>query len=89
MEYNKEILRKLNNIIIQHSNINFLINEDIRNKNLFSREINISPRELVLVFIDIQNEFNIIIPEVELINKKFNTFNDLVHIIERRVDDNG
>ncbi|TQQ84040.1 peptide maturation system acyl carrier-related protein [Peptacetobacter hominis] len=87
MKYNKDSLEKeLNFIMINRSNINFLENPNLKSQNFFSKEINLPPRELVLILIDIQNKLNVTIPEADIINKKFNTFNNILSILERSFD---
>lgn len=60
-----------------------LSNKDhaLRRKNFFSKDLGLEPRDLLYLFFDIEKEFDIKIPESDILGNKFCTFNDIVEII--------
>jgi peptide maturation system acyl carrier-related protein len=56
--------------------------EDLKEKSFFSEELFITPRDLVLVYYEIINYFNITNQEDILISKRFSTFNNVLNIVK-------
>lgn len=77
-----EIENKLSDIFYKVVDIDFKQNIHLREKILFSLDLMLDPRDLVIILINIQNTFEIKIPEKVLIDRKFSTFNSILRIIE-------
>ena len=73
-----EIENKLSDIFYKVVDIDFKKNEYLREKMLFSLDLNLEPRDLVTILINIQNTFGIKIPEKVLLDRKFSTFNNIL-----------
>lgn len=77
-----EIESKLSDIFYKVVDINFNKNSCLKEKLLFSLDLRLEPRDLVIILIDIQNTFGIKISEKVLLDRKFSTFNNILRIIE-------
>ena len=63
----EEISKKLNQILLKRTGIDFQKQEELQTEDFFGGKIKIPARELVLICFDIENEFSIQIPERELL----------------------
>lgn len=77
---------KLANIFLNKLGINIhSFNGKIFDEELLGMEFRMTPRDLVYLFFEIEREFNITIPQEDIVAKKFNTFNNIVNIIENQI----
>lgn len=80
------IKEDLNKIFINRFNIDFnKLGEDAFSQNLLGKEFNLYARDLLYVYFDAKNVFNITIPEEDIAQGKFSTFNGIFEIILRQV----
>ena len=56
-------------------------NEEALDKELLGYEFNMQPRDLLYLFFDIEKEFGITIPQEDIAEGRFNTFNNIAVII--------
>ncbi|MCX7747537.1 MAG: peptide maturation system acyl carrier-related protein [Clostridia bacterium] len=56
-------------------------NHEVKNKHLLGKEIRLAPRDLLYVFFDLEKEFNINIPENDIVEGRFNSFENAVDIV--------
>lgn len=75
----KELL--LENIFFNVTGINFNKNNNLKKELFFSSSLHIQPRELLLVFCEVIENFNIKIPEEKLLNRQFTSFDNVLKII--------
>jgi acyl carrier protein len=81
-----EIRNRLNGMIKAKFNLDLDgTGQSLSDKHLLGREINLTPRDLLYLFLDIEKEFAITIPEPEVVSGKFNSFNNIVTIIHQRL----
>ncbi len=71
----------LNNIFLSRTGIDFGQNEELKDKALLGNNCKIAPRELILVCVDIEREFNVTVPENQIINGGFKTYNRIRDMI--------
>ncbi|KHD13714.1 peptide maturation system acyl carrier-related protein [Clostridium butyricum] len=76
----QEIKNKLGELLEKRFNINFSDN-DLVNKSLLGKDINLKSRDLLYIFFDVEDTFNIKIEEKYIVSHKFNTFNNICNII--------
>lgn len=79
---NKNLIDELIVIFKKIANIDFSENNNLKDKNLFGREFNIQPRDLVLILYEIERTLNIQVPEEEIVKGNFNTFNNIEKILK-------
>jgi peptide maturation system acyl carrier-related protein len=82
----EDIRNRLNNIFKTRFNLD-LVNsgESIPGGHLLGKEVRLAPRDLVYLFLDIEKEFAITIPEQEVVAGKFSSFNNIIEIISSRL----
>lgn len=73
---------KLNHIFLHRTGIDFIKNTYLQDKNMFGTEINLPEREAVYLILDIQKEFNVVIPKQKIVDKQFTTYQDIKKIME-------
>ncbi len=84
----EEIEKRLKGILEKrYGLIQWDVYEKILNEELLGRKWEMSPRDLVYLFFDIEKEFNITIPEKDVIEDKFSTFNNIIDIIKNQLTD--
>ena len=76
----KNIEEIVQNILLRRTGIDFT-NQEIKKKFLLGKELNIPARELVLVYLDIENEFNILIKERDVLEGGFKTYNNILDTV--------
>ncbi len=82
----KSIVSRLDKIISNKFGIsNMSTSIQLQNDNFLGDKINFAPRDLLILFYEIEKEFSISIPESDIINGKFDTFNNIVEIIKKQV----
>lgn len=79
---NMEWIKKLNSIFIKHLGIDYLKNVDLQCEHFFSNKLNVPGRELVLIMLDIENEFEFSFSEDFLREGKFESFNSICDYIK-------
>ncbi len=81
-----EIEEKLKKLLLKRFSLNF---DDIENnlmeEHLLGHIIQLSPRDLLYIFVDVEEEFHIQIPEYEISEGNFNTFSGIVKTIENQI----
>lgn len=50
-------------------------------KHFLGREIGLAPRDLLYLFFDLEKEYHITFPEEEVAAGKFNTINNVAHLV--------
>lgn len=77
-----EISKQINEIFIRRTGIDFTKRGDEKDENLFSRNINVDPRELLLIYEDIKEKFkcNLI---SGVCNRQFDTFNHICDLVKQ------
>lgn len=77
-----EIDTKLKDIFMKRFSIN-LNDSDIKdlNDNLLGKRFNLQPRDLLYLYCDVENTFSIIIPQHDIAEGRFNSYNNIVRII--------
>lgn len=79
----ENIKGKAYKIFFERTGLDFQNNEKLRRKKLFGAEINMNPRDLFLVYMDLQNTFGIKFSEKDLMNKQFTTFIEIVKLVKK------
>ncbi len=74
---------RLCEIFTDRTGVDFREDEELRDKKLLGPEINIEPRELLQVYMDLKYGMGIRFDVEDLINKKFATFNDVAVLLEK------
>lgn len=72
---------KLQNIFLKHTGIDFFHNESLKDEKFFGRQIGLPARELVLIFFDIEKEFEIEIPQDIIEKGDFDCYAQVVNIV--------
>ncbi len=82
----RNIEKELENIFLKRFKLDFTeMNIEVKNHYLLGSNIKLAPRDLLYVFVDIEEEFKIAIPENYIIEGKFNTFNNILQIIKDEI----
>ena len=77
-----KIEQVLMGIFKQRFNIDFTKwDKDYYSKNLLGEEIQLSARDLLYVYFDVKSQFNITIPQEDIVKGKFATFEGILKII--------
>lgn len=86
--YNKGlVIAKLKKIFTDRCNFSYdKYDEEYLGKNLLGYEINLNARDLVYIFFDIENEFEISIPESFIINGNFSNLKSITDIVMKLVN---
>ena len=71
----------LNEILHSRTGVDFQMNPELMDENLFGSKINLPPRELVLILHDIENSFNIRISNNILLKGEFNSYSNIKKIV--------
>lgn len=71
-------------ILLNRTNIDFCENEEIKDLPVFSKKLNIPAREMVLILIDIEKEYNITINDEDVNSYGFMTINKIIEIINNK-----
>ena len=82
----RNIEKELENIFLKRFKLDFKeMDIEAKNDYLLSSNIKLAPRDLLYVFVDIEEEFKIAIPESYVIEGRFNTFNNILQIIKDEI----
>lgn len=81
-------IQDINDIFIQRTGIDFGESSKKRDEDLLGIALNVQPRELVLIYMDLQKRYDIKFPENEICNKQFNSFNNIFTLVEKLVAKN-
>ena len=76
----EEISKKLNQILLKRTGIDFQKQEELQTEDFFGGKIKIPAR--VLICFDIENEFSIQIPERELLAGSVKNYVRMKHMVE-------
>lgn len=80
------IKEDLINIFIKRYNIDFnKLGEDSFSQKLLGKEFKLSARDLLYVYFDAMNEFNITIPEEDIAQGRFSTFDGIFEVILKQM----
>jgi len=82
--HRNEIERKLSDIFIRRFSIDFLRNPEIKRMKLLSKD-GIPARELLHVYFDVKNTFDISIPEDDVAGGRFDTFAHITDIVDEQL----
>lgn len=77
---NEEILER---IFLNVTSIDFRKSEELKRLNLLGSKLNIMPIYLVLVLFNIEKVLNIHFKEEDILNGKFNTFNNIMALMDQ------
>lgn len=82
-----DLILRLNKIFLNKFNIDILDNNlDIDyNDNLFDYKFKFSPRDLIYLLHDIEDEFDVEISEESISEVQFNTINNIIIIIDKEL----
>lgn len=79
----KEDLMKIFN---NRFNIDFnKLGKDSFSQNLFGKELNLYARDLLYIYFDAMNVFNITIPEEDISQGKFSTFDGIFEVVLQQI----
>ncbi|CBZ05051.1 peptide maturation system acyl carrier-related protein [Clostridium botulinum] len=79
---NNSVQRKLNDIFNRIFNINLnSINEELFERSLLGDFFCFEPIDLVCLYMEVEEIFNISIPQEYVVENRFNTINDIKEII--------
>lgn len=81
-------IQDINDIFIQRTGIDFGESSKKRDEDLLGIALNVQPRELVLIYMDLQKRYDIKFTENEICNKQFNSFNNILTLVEKLVAEN-
>lgn len=82
----RNIEEELENIFLKRFKLDFTeMDIEAKTDYLLGSNIKLAPRDLLYVFVDIEEEFKITIPESYIIEEKFNTFNNILQIIKDEI----
>lgn len=84
MERN-ETERILSQIMKKRSGVDFLKEQQLQNEKLFGYKIRMPARELLYAYLDIENTFQIQIPETVVANGSFDTFSHIFQIVTEQL----
>ena len=82
-----KVKNQLYEIFYKNTGIDFhQFDENIMKKNLFSSQINLQPFELVYVFYDIEEIFDVKFSEQDIVSGKFFTLESICKVIENNLN---
>ena len=79
---------ELNNIFLSRTGINFNKNERLKCEPLLGRKCNVPVRELLMIVVDIEEKFEVKVPEHMIISGDFKTFNRICRMIQHLLVEN-
>lgn len=77
--YSKE--ERLEEIFLNRTGINFAMRPELKKMHFLGSKLNIPVRELILIYTDIENIFNIAIPTDFVVENKYTTFENLLTLL--------
>lgn len=78
-------INEFNKIMVKRSGIDFHQNTQLWNTPLLGNELNIPVRELILIYFDIESVFKFKVPEDEIIEGCFKTYDSILKMIKKYV----
>lgn len=86
LELEENIKYRLMNIIKNRLEINLdNAKEELLNKDFLGSHFRLEPRDMLYLYFDIENEFNILIPQEDIAKGTFNNFNNIAKIISNQI----
>lgn len=82
----KDWEKKINEIFMRYSGIDFIANQDDMDKKLMGIELGIAPRTLVYIYCKIEEELGVSIPVKEVVDGKFDTFSNICNVVVKNQD---
>ncbi len=79
----EELVVELNGIFKQRIGIDFTKKTELKNTSLFGDVLRIPVREVVIIFLIVENKFNVTLSQEEILDGKFNTFNNILKLIDK------
>lgn len=77
------VLERLNKIMQKRTGIDFTeMDELLKDKALLGKELGVAPRDLVMICIDIENEFGIKIPENKIVEGSLKSYKKIEHMLK-------
>lgn len=80
-----DIEKKLIEIFKSRISIDFGNSRNLRNENFFGNELALPARELALIVLDIEKEFEVTIPKHFFIDHGFTTFHKVLSILKSAI----
>ncbi len=77
--------KKLQKIFKTRTGIDFQHDKEKREDALLGKNLDIPPRELILIYLDIEKEFGIEITEKEIIGKNFSSYNKIKKLLKQAI----
>lgn len=77
-----QLEKKTGKIFLNRTNIDFIDHGELRRDNFFGFTLEIPPREIFLVLLDLEKEFNTKIPMEFVLEKRFSTFQNVIELLE-------
>ena len=82
-----EIIQILIDLLKEKSLINIEINKSMFDKKLLGQPFCLGARELVCLYLEVENKFNITLPQNEIVMGKFGTLNSIANIVSNEISD--
>lgn len=80
-----EAEQMLSQIMEKRSGVDFLKEQPLQDEKLLGYKIGMPARELLLAYLDIENAFQIEIPEAAVAAGDFDTFSHILQIVTERI----
>lgn len=74
---------RLERIFLYRTGIDFAEKDVLKTMAFFGKELNIPPRELVMVLFDVEKEFGVDILREEIVDLKIDTYNKIKKILSK------
>ncbi len=74
-------MRDITEVFLNRTGIDFARDKEMRGKILFGADLGIKPRELLQVYMDLKNGWDLRFSEDDLIDKQFSTFNGVIKLV--------
>lgn len=82
----EEIAATLQAILIKRFGLDWQkYDAKILDEHFFGEELRMAPRNLLYIFVAVEQEFGITIPEEDVVEGRFTSFNNIVGIIEKQL----
>ncbi|MBD5153683.1 MAG: peptide maturation system acyl carrier-related protein [Oscillibacter sp.] len=72
-------------IMKKRSGIDFMKEKLLQDEKLLGHKIRMTARELLYAYLDIENAFEIKIPEIAITDGNFDTFSNMLHIVTEQL----
>ncbi len=82
----KEIINETNLVIRNNLHIDLSkLTKEQENYSLLHPKVGLEPRDLVAIFFELQNAFNIKFEEKDIMENRFDYYNNIIDIIEEKL----